>query len=190
MSRHGWLALSLSLLLAAAAPVRAEERVEAADTNQDGKPDEWKIYDGQTLVRVERDRDGDGKREVRIILETVEVLPPEGGPPRRQQRAIRSEVDRNGDGKPDLVRWMKEGQPDRERGDVNLDGRPDLWSYYRKGTKELTIMDKNHDGRPDAWFYYDPTGVRLSGGRVDENFDGTPDRTFGKVPEREDRQPW
>jgi hypothetical protein len=30
----------------------------------------------------------------------------------------------------------------------------------------------------------------MIGGVVDENFDGVPDRTFGSVPEKEERQPW
>ena len=188
-------ALAAVLLLALAVPAAAapEERVEANDTDEDGKPDEWKHYQGEFLVRMERDRDKDGKPEIWITCEQYTVPPKEkGAAPRIGTRPLRSEVDRNGDGKPDLVRFMKNGKPDREQADLNLDGKPDAWVYYnnQEGTKELMIMDKNHDGRPDAWFYYGLGGTKLFGGRVDDNFDGTPDRVFGQVPEKETRQPW
>ena len=35
----------------------AEERVEELDTNKDGKMDEWRFYEGQNVVRIERDRE-------------------------------------------------------------------------------------------------------------------------------------
>ena len=122
-------------------PVFAALRVEALDTDKDGKPE-------------------------------------------------RSEVDRNGDGVPDLVRFLKEGKPEREQADLNFDGKLDAWSYYKEGVKDFMIMDKNYDGRPDAWFYYGQGGMKLIGGKVDQDFDGKPDRTFGAVPEEEKRQPW
>ena len=192
-------AFLLACLLAApvfAAPAAApEERVEANDTDKDGKPDEWKHYRGEFVVQMERDRDKDGKPEVWVYYEQYTIPPKEGekgAQPKTGTRSVRSEVDRNGDGKPDMIRFMKDGKPDREQADLNLDGRPDAWVYYnnKEGTKDLMIMDKNHDGRPDAWFYYGQGGTKLSGGKVDDDFDGTPDRVFGQVPEKETRQPW
>lgn len=177
-----WLLVTsgLSFLLATSnqqlVPAFAAERREAVDADKDGKPEEWKVYDGQTLVRIEKDRDGNGKPEIWIVLEN--------GKP------ARSEVDRNGDGKPDLFRWMKEGRPVREQADLNFDGKPDAWVFYRDGVKDLMIMDKNYDSRPDAWFYYGQGGLKLTGGRIDENFDGTVDRTWGSVPDKEERKPW
>lgn len=177
-----------------AVPAPPAERVEPADTDNDGKPDEWKIYQGDLLVRMERDRDKNGKVEVWVYYEQYTVPPKEGeegGQPRTSTRPLRSEVDRDGNGTVDQVRWMKEGRPDRELADLNLDGKPDAWVYYNKqGVKELMIMDKNHDGRPDAWFYYGQGGTKLVGGKVDEDFDGTPERMFGQVPPEETRQPW
>ena len=154
------------------------ERVEESDTDEDGKPDEWRFYEGKADLpsRIERDRDGDGTREVVLTFQ-------EGKP-------VRSEVDRNGDGKPDLVRWMKEGRMDREQGDMNFDGQPDAWAFYRDGFLDLRIMDKNYDGQPDAWFYYDRAGLKMIGGAVDEDFDGKVDRSFGSAPEKEERKPW
>lgn len=191
------LLLCLALAgFACSAPAVAEElpeRVEPADTDGDGKPDEWKIYRGDQLVRMERDRDKNGKPEVWIFFEPYTIPAKEGEKetqPRTGTRPVRSEVDRDGNGTPDMVRFMKEGKADREQADLSLDGKPDAWIYYKEGVKELMIMDKNHDGRPDAWFYYEPGGMKLAGGKVDEDFDGALDRTFGQFPQEETRQPW
>lgn len=172
------LILGVSPISLAAPPAQEpQERMEAKDTDGDGKPDEWRVYQDKTLVRMERDRDEDGRHEIVVYL--------------REGKPIRSEVDRNGDGTPDLVRLMKEGRPEKERGDLNFDGKWDAWVYYNKdGFKDLMIMDKNYDGKPDAYFYYGQSGTKLTGGRVDTDFDGTFDRTFGNVPEKETRGPW
>lgn len=151
-------------------------RVEELDTDKDGQPDEWRHMEGEQIVRVERDRDRDGRREIQIFFEAGKVA--------------RSEVDRNNDGKPDLVRFFKEGRTEQEQADLNFDGKLDAWAYFKEGVKDLMIMDKNRDGRPDAWFYYGQAGTKLTGGRVDEDFDGKVDRSFGAVPENETRQPW
>lgn len=169
----GLLAMTISLSPVFAAP---QPRTEAKDTTQDGKPDEWRFYEEDKLIRIERDRDGDGKREVRVYFT-------EGKP-------SRSEVDRNSDGRPDLVRFMEQGRSVRDQADLNFDDRLDAWTYYKENLKDLMIMDKNYDGQPDAWFYYGQGGTKLIGGRVDENFDGKADRTFGAIPEREERKPW
>jgi len=171
-----FLLLTVIVAVIPSSPVVAEERVESKDTKGNGKPDEWRYYEGNTLVRIERDLKGDGRHSVKIYFD--------------HGKPIRSEVDRNGDGKPDLIRFFKDGKPDREQADINFDGKWDSWVFYKNGVKDLMIMDKNHDGQPDAWFYYDQTGLKLIGGRVDENFDGKKIKTFGSVPEKEDRKPW
>jgi hypothetical protein len=170
--------LGLTFFLDGTMAAEGRQHVEELDTDRNGRPDEWRYYEegSKDPSRIERDRDGDGKPEVKIFLE--------GGSP------VRSEVDRNGDGKADLIRWISKGRPEREEADLNFDGRADAWVFYREGIKDLMIMDKNFDGQPDAWFYYDRTGMKLIGGRVDEDFDGKVDRSFGEVPEKEERRPW
>ena len=176
-----WLLIAsgLSFLLATGnqqlVPAFAET-VEAVDADKDGKPEEWRYSEGGVLVRVERDLDRDGKAEVRITFK-------EGKPEH-------SEVDRNGDGKPDLVYFYETGKPARMQADLNFDGKPDAWSYYKEGVKDFMIMDKNYDGQPDAWFYYGQGGLKLIGGKVDEDFDGKTDRSFGAFPKEENREPW
>lgn len=173
---HRLVLVSLLIFFLSPLGAWAEERREPVDADKNGKPEEWKVYDGPTLVRIERDRDGDGKPEIWIHL--------------KDGKPVRSEVDRNGDGKPDLIRWMTAGRPERERADLNGDGKVDAWIFYKDGLKDLMIMDKNYDGRPDAWFYYGQAGLKLIGGRMDQDFDGTVDRTWGSVPDKEDRKPW
>ena len=186
LSKKGLTPLGVVVVLIAG-PVFAEQvgtvlpqRVEAKDTNGDGKPDEWRYYQGdgrqEVLIRVERDRDGDGRREVVIFFEN--------GKP------VHSEVDRNGDGRPDITIFMKDGKPERESADTNFDGKTDVWVYYKNSIKDLMIRDKNFDGKPDAWFYYDKAGLKIIGLILDDNFDGKPDRTSGTVPKTEERKPW
>ena len=180
LTPRGQTPLGLVFLLFACAlqslPAFAAETVEAVDTDKDGKPDEWRYSEGKELVRVERDRNHDGKPEIKIWMKA--------GKPER------SEVDRNGDGTPDLVRFLQEGKPLREQADLNFDGKLDAWSYYKEGVKDLMIMDRNYDGQPDAWFYYGQGGLKLIGGKVDEDFDGKIDRSFGAFPKEEKRKPW
>ena len=167
--------LGLPNFLCAPSAVYAAERVEQKDSDSDGTPDEWKIYDGDRLVRIEKDRDKDGRREAVIFIE--------------QEKPVRAEVDRNRDGRADMIRLYVAGKPEKERFDQDFDGRWDVWVFYKEGVKDLMIRDKNFDGKPDAWFYYAESGSKVVGGRVDGDFDGTPERVFGAVPEKETRQP-
>ena len=170
------IAMAVAVVLFPISASFAGQRIETKDTNKDGTPDEWVTYEGETPVRIERDLDGDGRREVVILLEA--------GKP------VRSEVDRNGDGRPDFIRYFTKGRPVREQGDLNFDGKWDTWIFYREnGTKDLMIRDRNFDGKPDAWFYYDPAGVKMVGGKMDEDFNGKV-RTFGAVPDEEKRTAW
>ena len=172
---YGFVFLFFAVVFSASLALAAE-RVEKADTNKDGKPDEWKYYQGDQLDRIERDGDYDGKPEIKLWM--------------KKGKPDRSEVDRNGDGKPDLTRFMEDGKPVREQGDLNFDGKLDVWSYYKGTDKDFMIVDKNYDGRPDAWFYYGPRSLKVIGGKMDEDFDGKIDKSFGAFPEEEKRQPW
>ena len=168
--------LCLAFLFAVVLAAFAEQRVEEKDTNGDGKIDEWRTYDGKVPIRMERDLDGDGKKELVVFFE--------------KGKPARSEMDRNKDGKIDFLRLMKDGKPEKECADTNFDGKWDVWSYYKDGFKDLMMADKNYDGKPDAWFYYSLGGTKLTGGRIDTDFDGKIDRSFGPAPEKEDRQPF
>lgn len=172
--RHLWIfgsfaflgLLSLHLQPALAQP---QERIEAKDTDKDGKTDEWRIYEGKDLKRMERDRDGDGFKEVVVFFE--------------KNRAVRATIDRNQDGKPDLFRrYDSLGLPESDDGDLDFDGRIDYWAWYRQGLKWVAAQDRNRDGEPNAFFVYDPPTMQVVGGAIDEDGDGLYERQWGAFP--------
>jgi hypothetical protein len=92
----------------------------------------------------------------------------------------RSEVDSDYDGKIDFWAYYKNGKTERQEIDRNNDGRRDAWAYFEQGVKVRQEVDTNHDGRIDAWFYY-KLG-KLCGRAVDSDFDGKIDKVLGEVP--------
>jgi len=178
------------LWLAYGVPYAAEAtRVEAKDTDGDGRPDQWVTYEGPRPVKLERDRNGDGKPDVWATytypLPGAERLP--AGRPVSERRG-ETTVDRDFNGTPDYWRTEQNGAPVREWGDLNGDGAVDHWTFYAKGRKQWAVMDKNGDGRPDAWFFYGEPGIQVPGmarpiaGEIDDDYDGKPDKTFGTLP--------
>jgi len=113
-------------------------------------------------IRLERDKDANGKTDIWIYYEN--------GKPSR------SEVDRNGDSKPDYWRYMdKDGITQKEEGDQNYDGTLDVWVYYDKGVKTKMEVDKNFDGKIDGIFGYDRMGNLMSA-QIDTDFNGSFDK--------------
>ncbi len=92
----------------------------------------------------------------------------------------RSEVDSDYDGKIDFWAYYKDGKTERQEIDRNNNGRRDAWAYFEQGAKVRQEVDTNHDGRVDAWFYY-KLG-KLCGRAVDGDFDGRIDKVLGEVP--------
>jgi len=91
---------------------------------------------------------------------------------------IRSEVDSDYDGKIDFWAYYKNGKTERQEIDRNNDGRRDAWAYFEQGVKVRQEVDTNHDGRIDAWFYYKQG--KLCGRAVDSDFDGKIDKVLGE----------
>src|SRR5260370_86419 len=84
---------------------QSNEQVTEYDTNHDGKPDIW-----QYTVKA---KSADGKE---------------------YNRLVRKELDLNGDGKVDIVRYYgEEGQLEKEALDLDFDGKVDQWNYYQNG---------------------------------------------------------
>jgi len=93
---------------------------------------------------------------------------------------IRSEVDSDYDGNIDFWAYYENGKTERQEIDRNNDGRRDAWAYFEEGVKVRQEIDSNHDGRIDTWFYY-KLG-KLCGRAVDSDFDGKIDKALGEVP--------
>jgi hypothetical protein len=59
------------------------------------------------------------------------------------------QVDVNGDGKPDIVRYFEAGQLVREEMDLDFDGIPDVRSFYERGRLVRKEYDLDGDGKAD-----------------------------------------
>ena len=131
----------------------------------------------QSTQRIEsKDTNGDGRPDEWVIYDG--------------ETPVRIERDRDGDGRREVVILLEAGKPVRSEVDRSGDGKPDLVQYFKKGKPVREEGDLNFDGKPDAWFYYDRAGIKMIGGKVDEDFNGTVDRTFGAVPQEEKRTTW
>ena len=132
-----------------------------------------------TLVRAET---GTGAIEVAQVVEEVD----RNGDGRtdiwrylKDGVLTRSEVDSDYDGKIDFWAYYKNGKTERQEIDRNNDGRRDAWAYFEQGVKVRQEVDTNHDGRIDAWFYYKQG--KLCGRAVDSDFDGKIDKVLGEI---------
>ena len=137
------------------------------DSDKDGKIDTVSFMDGQKVVRIEIDKNQDGK------VERWEHYD-------QSQKLERVGFSRSNDGKEDA--WSYEG-PDGTvaRIDVSLsrDGKVSRREFYEK---ELLVraeeIDPSTDGdtwKPSRWETYDPSG-RLNTVAFDSTARGTPDR--------------
>jgi len=92
------------------------QRVEA-DTDANGKIDEWVYYEKGVAVKGEKDLNKDGKADTAMIYDVKGVI-------------IRTETDANGDGKIDEWVYYTNGVPSRAEKDTNYDGKIDTWLSY------------------------------------------------------------
>jgi hypothetical protein len=148
------------------------------DSDKNGTVDTVSYMDGTRLIRIEVDKDEDGR------VERWEYY----GPERRLEKVGFSRAD---DGKEDA--WSFSG-PDGSvvRVDISTerDGRVTRTEHYQNGVLTQAEDDDDRDGRPDRWETYD--GGRLSSVAFDTIHRGTPDRrvlygpdgaaTFAPVP--------
>jgi len=96
----------------------------------------------------------------------------------------RSEVDSDYDGNIDYWAYYKNGRVEKQEIDRNNDGMKDAWAYLEQGLKVRQEVDSNHDGKVDTWFYY-KLG-KLCGRAMDTDFDGKIDEALGEVPFNKD----
>jgi hypothetical protein len=89
---------------------------------------------------------------------------------------VRTEKDRNGDGKPDVIASYRDGQIDEQEEDSDFDGRMDRKSAAGQGGTRVQEADSNGDGKIDTWITTDAAGAVLRK-EEDRSGDGKPDLT-------------
>ena len=84
-------------------------------------------------------------------------IPPGTWGNRSRLKLLRLTLDADGDGKPELTRWIdRESKLQiRREEDRNYDGVTDAWSEYEWGEIVSRVVDSNDDGNPDVWERYE-----------------------------------
>ncbi len=92
--------------------IRAE-----ADSNADGKIDEWVELKNGVRTAAKRDMNGDGKPDVFLTYDDKGSL-------------LKLESDTAGKGQIDEWVYYENGEPKKAEKDTNGDGKPDTWITY------------------------------------------------------------
>jgi antitoxin component YwqK of YwqJK toxin-antitoxin module len=153
----------------------AGKRVQQLDTNDDGKPDLWKMYSavvsgGQTidvLVCKEVDLNHDGKVDEVVYFDDA-------------GNRVLEKFDLDFDGKIDETVYYEGGKRVRVEIDTDFDNKPDIWKFYENDKLVRVERDSNHDGRVDYWEYYE--GGKLDRIGYDTSGSGKVDR-WDRAPE-------
>ncbi len=132
------------------------------DSNGNGIVDTWSYMDGARVVRIEIDKDEDGK------IDRWEYYGPD-------QKLEKVGFSRANDGKEDAWSYPgADGSIERIEISTNRDGKVTRVEHYRKNVLVAAEEDSDEDGRMDKWETYD--GERLASVAFDTQHRGTPDR--------------
>ena len=148
-----------------------------ADYNRDGRPDEWVYWRGESISRVDIDRDHDGEVDEKYHYSA-------------RNSVEKGEFDNDFDGTFEYVSEYKYAQPYIDEIDVDGNGQPDRIYHYRNGV--LTRIDMF---RPSTRIVrksktYE-NGVKLVEARWDSDNDGVLDTLikYGPFEEEISRSP-
>lgn len=101
------------------------------------------FYEGDRLIRKERDLKRDGRPDLILFYDTAGKL-------------YRQEEDTNLDGRMDAWTVFENEKPVRKEADTDGDGRIDFWAYYDEKEELLrTESDTDRDGQRDLISFYD-----------------------------------
>lgn len=107
------------------------------------------VTEGADREVSEYDTSGDDYPDVRRVFRRV------GQPPLHRLILTCREVDLNGDGIKDVVRYYnEEGRPLREESDRNFDGVMDIITFFQDGVIVRQEIDTDADGRVDTKVYF------------------------------------
>jgi hypothetical protein len=134
------------------------------DAAKDGKPNIYSYMNGTKFVRIEIDKDEDGK------IDRWEYYGPD-------QKLEKVGLSRSNDGKPDA--WAYQG-PDAQISKVEVsthhDGKVNRVEFYEKGVLARAEEDGDGDGRPDKWETYENSVLATAS--FDTKHTGSPDTTI------------
>jgi hypothetical protein len=132
------------------------------DSNGNGVVDTWSYMDGARVVRIEIDKDEDGKTD------RWEYYGPD-------QKLLKVGLSRENDGRQDAWSYLAaDGTVDRVEISTRRDGKVTRVEHYQKGALVSAEEDSDGDGRMDKWETYE--GARLASVAFDTQHRGTPDR--------------
>lgn len=156
------LAIAASGKLAPGQEAADRNGTSTMDSDGDGRPDNWVRYEDGVMRSIAYDTNHDGERDSWLDLD-------------RSSRRTASRTDLNYDGDPDSSTRYENGRAVATEEDLDFDGEIDLWTDLGEGEIPTAQRDDTDgDGEPDAWYVFDDDGLVVTG-RLDANFDGTPD---------------
>ena len=132
------------------------------DSNKNGVVDTWSYMDGARVVRIEIDKDEDGK---------IDRWEHYG----RDQKIEKVGFSRSNDGKEDA--WFyygPDGAVDHIDVSTRRDGKVNRTEHYKNNVLVTAEEDSDGDGQIDKWETYD--GDRLASVAFDTQHRGKPDR--------------
>jgi len=116
------------------------------DRDEDGKVDRWEYYGpGQKLEKVGSSRANDGIEDAWSILDA-------------NGKIVRTEVAAKRDGKPNRFEYYTDSILTRVEEDTDGDGRIDKWEAYEGQRLASVAFDVQHRGRPDRRLLYGKDG--------------------------------
>ena len=120
------------------------------------------------------------ERELPIAIFDSErkSIPPGTWGNRDRLKVLELTLDADGDGSPELVRWIDRESKlrIRQEEDRNYDGITDAWSDYEWGEIVARVLDSNDDGNPDVWELY--SKGRMTSREIDRDDDGVRDAFY------------
>jgi hypothetical protein len=138
------------------------------DANGNGIVDTWSYMDGARVVRIEIDKDEDGK------IDRWEYYGPD-------QKLLKVGFSRQNDGKEDGWSYATADGGTRLELSSHRDGRIDRIEYYEHDVMVRDEEDTDGDGKIDKWETYD--GARLASVAFDTTHRGTADRRLTYRPD-------
>lgn len=145
----------------------------AYDANGNGRPDSWSYMDGTAVLRVEIDKDEDGRIERWEYygpdqkLEKVGISRQNDGQvdawayQSADGTLAKMETSANRDGKVTRTEFYKNGDLVRSEEDTDGDGVVDKWETFANGGLTSVAFDTERAGRPTRRLMYGKDGSLL-----------------------------